>query len=880
MNVSIVPRTLNVVGLLIFLAAPAAAQDLDAARSALRTGRYDEAIDSYASLARRQPGSVEAALGQVHALVRVGRYRDAESAARRFLSRDASAAAVRNALGEVLYLQGRWEEAEEAFESAAAAGAGSILDARLNLAILRYRRGERDLALSDFDEFIDIYNRGEARTSDELRAVATAVRYLGVEDPQLFKDALRAYDEAIAADPGDPEPRIAVGEMFLDTYNSADAAAAFQTVLRVDPNHPRALLGLARTRHFDGSPEARELVERSLEVNPNLAGSRVFLAELEIELENYRAAEAHAQLVLETDPRSLEALSVLAAARYLRGDRSGYDEASRRVSTYSPGYADLYVRLADLSARNRIYAAAVEFGLRAVELNERSWRGYALLGINQLRVGAIAEGRRNLEIAFEGDPYDVWTKNTLDLLDNLRHYEETRTARFLFSINERESDLLSIYYSDLAEDAYRSLSRRYGYRPPTPIRVEVYPTHADFSVRTVGLVGLGALGVSFGPVIAMDSPSAREVGDFNWGSTLWHEIAHTFHLGMSDHRVPRWFSEGLAVYEERRARDGWGSDVTPSFLTAYLEDRLLSLDRLNRGFTRPTYPEQISHSYYQASLICEYIEREAGAAALVRMLRAYGEGLSEEEVFRRVLGAGIDDINDRFFEYFEDRFAGPLAAMRPERTSSRPTREQIESWARSDSGDFVAQLSFGHLLLEAGREGEAIPYLERAKRLFPQYAEMGSPYAYLARIYRERNDLRAAEAELSALTEINERSYRAHLELASVREELGDLEGAASALVRAIYIDPFEIGLHERLAGLFERTGNSDGAVRERRAVLALGPANRSEAHYLLARAYLAADRLDEAREAILAALEEAPGYEEALELLLEIRDRRGEGRP
>ena len=80
--------------------------------------------------------------------------------------------------------------------------------------------------------------------------------------------------------------------------------------------------------------------------------------------------------------------------------------------------------------------------------------------------------------------------------------------------------------------------------------------------------------------------------------------------------------------------------------------------------------------------------------------------------------------------------------------------------------------------------------------------------------------------------------------------------------------------MHERLAGLFERTGNSAGAVRERRAVLALGPANRSEALYRLARAYLAADRLDEAREAILGALEEAPGYGEALELLLEIRDR------
>ena len=48
---------------------------------------------------------------------------------------------------------------------------------------------------------------------------------------------------------------------------------------------------------------------------------------------------------------------------------------------------------------------------------------------------------------------------------------------------------------------------------------------------------------------------------------------------MTDHRVPRWFTEGLAVLEERRAREGWGSDVTPAFLAAYKQERLLPVSR-------------------------------------------------------------------------------------------------------------------------------------------------------------------------------------------------------------------------------------------------------------------------------------------------------------
>ena len=88
----------------------------------------------------------------------------------------------------------------------------------------------------------------------------------------------------------------------------------------------------------------------------------------------------------------------------------------------------------------------------------------------------------------------------------------------------------------------RRSQKKYAYTPPPPIRIEVYRSHADFSVRTVGLAGLGALGVSFGTTLAFDSPAAKDAGPFNWGSTVWHELAHTFTLGSTDNRIPRWLS--------------------------------------------------------------------------------------------------------------------------------------------------------------------------------------------------------------------------------------------------------------------------------------------------------------------------------------------------
>ena len=145
------------------------------------------------------------------------------------------------------------------------------------------------------------------------------------------------------------------------------------------------------------------------------------------------------------------------------------------------------------------------------------------------------------------------------------------------------------------------------------MRIELYPEHDDFSVRSVGLAGVGLLGVAFGPVVVMDSPAARARGAFNWGSTLWHELAHVFHLSMTRNRVPRWFSEGLAVHEERRARPGWGADVDPGFLLAYLDGRLLPLSpaeqrlrasdlRRNRSSTPISRPRWYSNSSNRAGV--------------------------------------------------------------------------------------------------------------------------------------------------------------------------------------------------------------------------------------------------------------------------------------
>ena len=868
-------------GLLLLACEPARSQTLQSAQAAYDSGNYDAAITAFTALTNSDTASIAARRGLVRSLRAVGRYDAAEAAARRFATPDIRGRELANTLGEILAVRGKLSEAEGAFRRAMTERASDSLTARVNLAVLRFERGERDEAMREFDRFIDVYNDAQGRLkASELVAIGIACRYLGLENPALFNDALKAYDQAIDLTPDATEPRVRVAELFLEKIQSAEAQKELNQVFATNPRHPEALLAAARRHQFDGEPGADSLVRRALEINPNLVPARVFYASLLLDSESYDRALAETRKALEVDSTSLEALGMIAAIHKLRGDDRSFEDAKRRALARNPRYADLFNTVAELSARNRLYEQAVDFARQATIVDPKSWRGHGLLGMNQLRVGAIDSGRVSLERAFKGDPYDVWVKNTLDLMDTYKNYTLTSTPRFTLFIDKKESDLLAPYLGDLLEEAYDRFATTYGYKPPTPIRAEVYRSHADFSVRTVGLAGLGALGVSFGHVLAIDSPGAREVGAFNWGSTVWHELAHTFTLGMTNHRVPRWLSEGISVYEERRGRPGWGADASVSFLSAYNRKMLVPVSRMNDGFMRPAYPEQVIHSYYQASLVCELIERDFGSRALTRMLEGYRDGLNTEQVFRQVLKTDLAAFDKRFDAYMVERFAKIAPTIRVAARDDGPANGARLGVGRPvelptgtpDPNDFVGQLRMGRSLLDEGDVDGAIVYFERAKTLFPDYAGNDSPRWYLARIHKDRGAFAKAADELRVLTSANENHYEAHLDLADVLQALGDDAGAAAILARSMYISPYDAAKHVRLATLYAKIGDRKGAVRERRAVVALAPVDRAEALYQLALAHSEAGDATAARREVLSALEEAPNFEKAQTLLLTLR--------
>jgi tetratricopeptide (TPR) repeat protein len=281
-------------------------------------------------------------------------------------------------------------------------------------------------------------------------------------------------------------------------------------------------------------------------------------------------------------------------------------------------------------------------------------------------------------------------------------------------------------------------------------------------------------------------------------------------------------------------------------------------------------------------MICELIDRDWGFEGILGLLDAYKHGASTEEAFESVLGIDLETFDERFFAYLDETFAVPLASLRPALESAEghppvaagaPSRgaRDLRRDAEENPDSFLAQLAYGAALAGEEDYDQAIRYFERAKQLFPGYAEANSPYWFLAMIARRQGDLQRAADELTALTEINEKHYEANVALAEVLEEMDQPAAAAEALERVIWIYPMEIALHERLASLYAETDNHPLRVRERRAVVALEPVDMAEALYELALAQVAAGDLAGAKRSVLGSLEIAPGYPAAQDLLLEI---------
>lgn len=729
---------------------------------------------------------------------------------------------------------------------------------------------DRQPELAACDQALYSGQRAEARSCYRALLAADADVRIKAEAARSLGDLRAAngfFQTALETWPDDPAVRTRWGELFVETHQDNEAVQLFQESLELEPDHAPALLGLARISAGRFEDRTRAWVDDILDIDSDNVGAHLLLARMSLEEGDIDAGDEQLTRALEiVEERGLPPLEIhalKASVDLLRGiEQSQWTE---RALAYNEGYGEIFATPAHFYVITRRYREAAELYRSAVDIQPDLWAAHAELGVNLLRgncenpEATVAEAQRHLALAYQGDPYSAQTVNTLRLIDSLDNFALTRHGSaagdeaagpsVILRLHRDEDLVLRPYVLELVNRSIETFAQRYGFELNEPVIAELYPEHDDFAVRTAGLPGIGLLGVTFGCLVAMDSVSARAEGDFHWGTTLWHEMAHVFTLRATNHLVPRWFSEGVSVYEEWSTGPLPGRHIPLHVFQAIGEDKLLPVAELDQGFIRPTYENQVVVSYMQAGMICEYIAANWGQTSLQAMLVHYREGLETDEAIERALGVTPEQFDAEFAEYVAAEFGAVL--------------DNLEPWqrARDAAWESAAQ----------GAWSEALAQASRAIDLFPDYVDDGSTWLVKVRAHDELGD---AGAALQALGDYRRRGGYAPAALMQLAGRLGEGGSDAEAIAvleDVIQVAPLQEELHGLLGDLLLEAGRADQALVEYQALAAMNPHDQASVHFRLAQAWHALEDPDLTREHVLHALEIAPHYREAQQLLLEI---------
>ena len=656
-----------------------------------------------------------------------------------------------------------------------------------------------------------------------------------------------AFRDLVKANPSNPDYRVRWGRLFLDRSQPKEAGDLFKEALEIKKDCAGAYLGLAIIADQNFDSNATDLARKALEADPNLLEARELIARLHLEDNNPKEARQEADAALKLSPDALDAMSVHAAADLLE-DKPG-KEWLDKVFAKDAHYGKAYETIAFFFVLNRRYEEGIQYYRKAIALEPDLWSAHSQLGVNLMRLGREGDARQELELSYNNGFQDAATRNTLTLMDSYKNFTTFETDRTILRLHKKEADALRPYFESEMKHAMDVYDKKYQMHLNVPVQVEVYPDHEDFAVRTMGMPGLGALGVTFGAIVAMDSPSGRRPGEFHWASTMWHEMSHVYVLTMTKHRVPRWFTEGVAVHEETAIYKDWGDRLSPEVIKAIKEQKLLPVADLDRGFIHPSYPSQVVVSYFQGGQICDYISRKWGEGKLLAMIHDYAALEETDAIFKKELQLTPAEFDKQFMAWLN--------------ANTKKTVEGYEEWRN--------KIKTLDALAKDKKYDEIIKTGLAIRDIYPDYVEAGNVYAALSDAYVAKGDKAAALDQLERYSRAGGRDPGTIKKLATMLEEANRPKDAAAALARLNYIMPLDADLHKRLGALLLAQNDGPGAVREYESLVAMKPQDQAGARYDLARAYHSVKRDDKAREQVELSLEAAPTFKPAQKLLLEL---------
>lgn len=372
----------------------------------LRAGRYREAERALRAAARLQRGDREALYDVARVAFARGEYRPALNACRAVErgARDSVLARVCRARAFLVWnrsarafeeLEADLSEDPDHYEALVALGDAHRLRADVAEAESAYRRAARaksDAATPHLG--LGRLYAAAGRTEDAVRALRRAHELdsthpeIQFELGSLLGGSARAREllaQAVAGRPSWPEAQVALGQAQIEAGQFAEAEATFARAIELSDTYAAAHLGLGRAKAAQGDFEGAEAaLERAIELVPNSQEAVLALAKLYEATE--RESRAFAQYRHAADLDRTNPAPLLEAARLaLRENRD----------VLAVGFLDRVLQQhANLSAALELYGDAM--AARGNRTEARQYYQRALRGEGEVDRAAIQRALRSL----------------------------------------------------------------------------------------------------------------------------------------------------------------------------------------------------------------------------------------------------------------------------------------------------------------------------------------------------------------------------------------------------------------------------------------------------------------------------------------------------
>jgi tetratricopeptide (TPR) repeat protein len=841
------------------------------------TGQYLASIKLYGEVLKDAPDHVVAAVGKARAEQAIGRYAEsletldaceATDHARWYLTRV-----------EALKATGEYESALEAAKvaydleplwSPAAREYGQLLE----------MFGKNDDALEVFEQVQTIISEVDY-TDDAEQLVAigeileTYSEMKGLRASEQANNIFNNYFQVAYqdVDAGYYPAHVAAGWFAIDKHRYQIATNEFNAALLTNPNIPEAKLGLAVIAltqwDFEG---ALEYVREALKINSELAEAHAIRAVCLMQWRRNRQAAVAIEKGLTRNPNHVDLLSLAAAMAIRDRDPDAAQPYIEKVHAMDPQCETLPLAIAEWLSAGRQYTDAKGYYQQAIAMAPTSASAWTGLGQLYMQTGQESDAKEAFEKAHEIDDFRADIVNYLGLLDDMENYSVRETEHFIIKVDGEYDEILLDLIAKEAEIIYRDVCVDFAHEPEEKTIIEFFPDHTDFSVRLTGRGWLPTVGASTGRVIIMVTPheTRGDFGTYNWVNVLRHEFAHTVTLSATDNRIPHWFTEACAVWQQP---DRQSFDAVRQLTDAVREDRLFPIHELDWGFVRPRRAGDRSLAYAQSEWILEYIIETQGYEKVGEMLEAFRAGKTQTQVFSEVLGVTEHGFNQAFKRWARDEVEawgfdtvptgelGNIAAavrVRPNDADLQATYASVlyregnfqgakdaatqavaldprnlkalevlalvglaeEEYATAlayaeqvlliDPDSAVATRVMAEVFIEERQWAGAIVALEQYQQSRPM-----DPFSYekLASVYRQ---LGQPEKELPNLIELHQGSMmdpEYARRIADIYNAAREEELARHYYEQVTHIDPFEIGAHEALAAIHRNAKRYDEAI-------------------------------------------------------------------